>query len=158
MKHLIKYSKLFESHVFVDYVKDILLDLGDDDIGYDVELKSDGRIVVILSLYKSSIKLGSVGPIIEHLFSYLESIGYVLGGGSYYENEGWDLYERCPKCNGVDIIMGESDNSECVSCGYKDYYDEFQTMEYPIDKSELMFSIRHNYYINFMYLEFRKAI
>lgn len=168
MKHLEKY-KIFESHIFVDYIKDILIELSDDGVGYDVQLKGDGTeftkftsIVVILSSYKFELELRSIGHIIEHLFSYLESQGYVLGEDSFYENENWDYYERCPECMSRSVWFTERNDDKdinmwiCGKCGGEGVQEDFQTPEHPISKGELLNSIKNNYYINFMYLEFKK--
>jgi len=162
--------------------KDILLDLTDVGIrcGVDAGIKWDGvrsginvdkvKIEIVASSL-SKVRLGDFSLSFEHLISYLESKGYILDSkGSFYENDDWDYYEGCPTCGSnnvsfVDRCDGQKEylnddrninDWKCGKCGKVGEQEDFLKPEHPISKSELLNSIRNNYYIDFMYLIFRK--
>ena len=156
--------------------KDILLDLTDIGIrcSVDMGIKWDGvksginadkvKIEIEASSL-SKVRLGDFGPSFEHLLSYLESKGYILDSkGSFYENDDWEYYEGCTTCgsNNVSFVNRDDDRDikmpdwKCGKCGKVGDQEDFLKPEWPISKSELLNSIRNNYYIDFMYLIFLK--
>ena len=167
MKHL----KRFNENSYDLYTntisdcKDILLDL--TDAGIRCDIKHFGNVdkvnIEIEASSHSKVRLGDFGPSFEHLLSYLDSKGYILDSkGSFYENDDWDYYEGCPKCGSTNVsfVDREDDrdinNWKCGKCGKVGDQEDFSKPEWPISKSELLNSIRNNYYIDFMYLIFLK--
>ncbi len=143
--------------------KDILLDLDDYSIKYNVYGLEGGtsyydKIKIELGDGDNSFKLNSTELIFEHLFSYLESLDFVLDGrDSFYEGDNWDYYEACPSCgsnNVSSLPLADVYEFECVKCKHVGLREDFQTPEHPINKSDLMYSIKHRYHINFMLLTF----
>ena len=167
MKHL----KRFNENSYDLYTntisdcKDILLDL--TDAGIRCDIKHFGNVdkvnIEIEASSHSKVRLGDFGPSFEHLLSYLDSKGYILDSkGSFYENDDWDYYEGCPTCGSTNVsfVDREDDrdinNWKCGKCGKVGDQEDFSKPEWPISKSELLNSIRNNYYIDFMYLIFLK--
>ena len=168
MKHL----KRFNENSYDLYTntisdcKDILLDL--TDIGISCNIKHFGNVdkvnIEIEASPLSKVRLGDFASSFEHLISYLESKGYILDSkGSFYGNDDWEYYEGCPTCgsNNVSFVNRDDDdrdinNWECGKCGKVGDQEDFLKPDHPISKSELLNSIRNNYYIDFMYLIFLK--
>jgi predicted Zn-ribbon and HTH transcriptional regulator len=169
MKHL----KRFNENSYDLYTntisdcKDILLDL--TDVGISCNIKHFGNVdkvnIEIEASSHSKVRLGDFSLSFEHLLSYLESKGYILDSkGSFYENDDWDSYEECPECRSTNVSYDSFTNGErnwgsdykCGKCGHVGDQDNFQSQSHPISKSELLNSIRNNYYIDFMYLLFLK--
>ena len=168
MKHLKTY-KVFESNnTILSDCEDILIDLSDDGIKYDVDVTLGNDDIISIGMgtmhgYYKRVELKKYGENFERLFHYLESLGYRLDKSSYYESDSWELYERCPNCHGNNNIMVKSevtnrktDHLECADCGHKDHYSEFQTTEHPITKGDLMWSVKNGDKPEYIYLQFTK--
>jgi len=176
-----RYIKTFNEssdlyNTIISDCKDILLDLTDVGIrcgvdggikwdGVDSQINADKVKIEIEASSHSKVRLGDFGLSFEHLLSYLESKGYILDSkGSFYENDDWDSYEECPECRSTNVSYDSFTNGErnwgsdykCGKCGHVGDVDNFQSPSHPISKSELLNSIRNNYYIDFMYLVFLK--
>ena len=146
-----KYLKRFnESNLNLQEVindcQDILIDLADDGVKYQVGLDS-GLVININD--ERRIKLKKYADNFNRLFDYLESLGFKLDKTSYYESDGWDHYERCPNCHSQSTITGKedvanwkTDDLQCTDCGYKGHYSDFQVTEHPLTKSEFMWSVK----------------
>jgi predicted Zn-ribbon and HTH transcriptional regulator len=177
MKHLKRFNESSDLYnTIISDCKDILLDLTDVGIrcSVDMGIKWDGvksqinvdKVKIeIEASERSKVRLGDFGSSFEHLLSYLESKGYILDNkGSFYENDDWDSYEECPECRSTNVSYDRFTNGErnwgsdykCGKCGHVGDVDNFQSQSHPISKSELLNSIRNNYYIDFMYLVFLK--
>lgn len=167
MKHL----KRFNENSYDLYTntisdcKDILLDLTDAGIKCDVKHfdNVDKVRIEIEASERSKVRLGDFSLSFEHLLSYLESKGYILDSkGSFYENDDWDYYEGCPTCGSANVSFVDRDddrdinNWKCGKCGKFGDQEDFLKPDHPISKSELLNSIRNNYYIDLMYLIFLK--
>ena len=146
--------------------KDILLDL--TDTGISCNIKHFGNVdkvkIEIEASSHSKVRLGDFGPSFEHLLSYLESKGYILDSkGSFYENDDWEYYEGCPTCGSTNVSFVNRDDDivintwKCGKCGKVGDQEDFLKPDHPISKSELLNSIRNNYYIDFMYLIFKSV-
>ena len=142
--------------------KDILLALSDKGIYYNIipqKLTRYPKVTEIIDINinsdNGSIKLKEYELEFEHLLSYLESEGFSLRKGSYYGSDDWDSFERCPKCDSQDITTNENkENLICKKCGTRGDYEDFSTLEYPLNKSELIWSIKKNDYPQYIYLTF----
>jgi hypothetical protein len=175
MKHLKRFNESSDLYnTIISDCKDILLDLTDVGIrcgvdggikwdGVDSQINVDKVKIEIEASERSKVRLGDFGLSFEHLISYLESKGYILDSkGSFYENDDWDYYEGCPKCMSRNVWFTERDDEGdinmwlCGKCGKVGDEEYFLKPEHPISKSELLNSIRNNYYIDFMYLIFLK--
>ena len=95
----------------------------------------------------------------EHLFSYMESEGFELGY-SYYENSNWEYHEACPECDSQSITppndLQSMEGWKCNKCKHEGHQDDFQRPEHPVSKDDLFWSIKQNYYVQFMSLAFYK--
>jgi hypothetical protein len=148
-----------------DIVQDckyILIDLADDGVPYKTSIKKstsiDDNIVIDIIDYDKGIELKKYVDNFNHLFDYLESLGYVLSKSSYYCGDNWDAYERCPECNSTgNITMINSDALKCNDCGHEALNGEFSSPDYPLNKSELMWSAKVGDKPTLMYLEFKKG-
>lgn len=177
MKHLRRFNENSYDlyNTIISDCKDILLDLTDEGIRCGVSLWLGDNIdkvkIEIEASERSKVRLGDFSLSFEHLISYLESKGYILDSkGSFYENDDWEYYEGCPTCGSnnvsfVDRCDGQKEylnddrninDWKCGKCGKVGEQEDFLKPEWPISKSELLNSIRNNYYIDFMYLIFRK--
>ena len=86
--------------------KDILIDLSDNHIPYKVWVASSGSIIVDIGDDKGLTSLKNEGSTFDHLFSYLESFGYLMNGKkSFYEGNNWEYYESCPKCGSDEVTV-----------------------------------------------------
>jgi ribosomal protein S27AE len=175
MKHLRRFNEnSYDLYNTISDCKDILLDLTDIGIRciVDMGIKWDGvksginadkvKIEIEASSL-SKVRLGDFSLSFEHLISYLESKGYILDSrGSFYENDDWDYYEECPECMSTNVsFVNRNDDSDinnwkCGKCGKVGEQEDFLRPDHPISKSELLNSIRNNYYVDFMYLIFLK--
>ena len=175
MKYLRRFNEnSYDLYNTISDCKDILLDLTDIGIrcsvdggikwdGVKSQINVDKVKIEIEASSLSKVRLGDFSLSFEHLISYLESKGYILDSkGSFYENDDWEYYEGCPTCgsNNVSFVDRDDDrdinNWECGKCGKVGEQEDFLKPDHPISKSELLNSIRNNYYIDFMYLIFRK--
>ena len=168
MKHLKRFNESSDLYnTIISDCKDILLDL--TDVGIRCDIKHFGNVdkvnIEIEASSWSKVRLGDFSLSFEHLISDLESKGYILDNkGSFYENDDWDSYEECPECMSTNVSYDSFTNGErnwgsdykCGKCGHVGDVDNFQSPSHPISKSELLNSIRNNYYIDFMYLIFLK--
>ena len=140
--------------------KDILIDLGDNKITYKVNgvsLKFNDEISIEIGDDGGVTSLSNMDLPFEHLISYLESMGFILdGNGSFYENSNWEYYERCPNCFSDNIRVND-DVFTCNKCKLSGDSDDFITPEWPLDKSELFYSIKMNYKFDFMSLVFYRV-
>ena len=145
--------------------KDILLDLNDRHIKCSVWGVEGGtpyydKIKIEVGDGNNSFKLGSTELIFEHLFSYLESLDFFLDGkDSFYGCDNWDYYGACPSCGSTNISSIEFpkrdlDKFECGICKHVGHREDFEGPEHPINKSDLMYSIKHRWGIDFMLLTF----
>jgi ribosomal protein S27AE len=168
MKHLKRFNEnSYDLHTnTISDCKDILLDLTDVGIRCDIKHFSnvDKVKIEIEASSLSKVRLGDFGPSFEHLLSYLESKGYILDSkGSFYENDDWEYYEGCPTCGSTNVSFVDRDDDrdintwKCGKCGKVGDQEDFLKPEWPISKSELLNSIRNNYYIDFMYLIFKSV-
>jgi ribosomal protein S27AE len=168
MKHLKRFNEnSYDLHTnTISDCKDILLDLTDVGIRCDIKHFSnvDKVKIEIEASSHSKVRLGDFGPSFEHLLSYLESKGYILDSkGSFYENDDWEYYEGCPTCGSTNVSFVDRDDDrdintwKCGKCGKVGDQEDFLKPEWPISKSELLNSIRNNYYIDFMYLIFKSV-
>jgi len=151
-----RYLKLYEQfdNEIIRDCKDILIDLSDDDIEYEVG--GDKILIINIGDNIKRIELKKYADNFLRLFDYLESLGYILSEKSYYEGDGWDYYERCPYCNSNNITTGDDKDLKCNSCGHEDYFDVFSTREHPLTKGELMWSVKSGDKPDHIYLEFTK--
>jgi ribosomal protein S27AE len=168
MKHLKRFNESSDLYnTIISDCKDILLDLTDEGIRCGVSLWLGDNIdkvkIEIEASERSKVRLGDFGLSFEHLISYLESKGYILDSrGSFYENDDWDYYEECPECMSTNVsFVNRNDDSDinnwkCGKCGKVGEQEDFLRPDHPISKSELLNSIRNNYYVDFMYLIFLK--
>ena len=177
MKYLRKFNESDNYNNLTNIInecKDILIELEHEGIKYNVYgfeggTPSYNRIKIEIGDESEIIKLRGYELMFEHLFSYLESEKFVLDrNDSFYEKDGWDAYEACPECQSTNVssisredepntfITWSNGNNEfeCVKCKHIGCQEDFQTPEYPINKGELMYSIKNNYYIDFMLLSF----
>jgi len=148
--------------------KDILVELGDKGIKYNVYGFESAKILgeetykdlirVEVGDQYNNIKMIGMDLMFEHLFSYMESEGFELGKDSYYENSNWDSYEACPECDSQSITPPDDLQSmlgwKCNKCKHEGHQDDFQRPEHPITKEDLFWSIKQNYHIQFMSLDF----
>jgi ribosomal protein S27AE len=169
MKHLRRFNENSYDlyNTIISDCKDILLDLTDEGIRCGVSLWLGDNIdkvkIEIEASERSKVRLGDFSLSFEHLISYLESKGYILDSrGSFYENDDWDYYEECPECMSTNVsFVNRNDDSDinnwkCGKCGKVGEQEDFLRPDHPISKSELLNSIRNNYYVDFMYLIFLK--
>jgi hypothetical protein len=168
MKHLRRFNESDNYNNLTNIInecKDILIELEHEGIKYNVYgfeggTPSYNRIKIEIGDESKIIKLRGYELMFEHLFSYLESEKFALDrNDSFYEKDGWDDYEACPECQSTNVSSinrdDDGDNEfECGKCKHIGYQEDFQTPEYPINKGELMYSIKNNYYIDFMLLSF----
>jgi hypothetical protein len=175
MKHLRKFNESDNYNNLTNIInecKDILIELEHDGVKYNVYgfeggTPSYNRIKIEIGDESKIIKLHGYELMFEHLFSYLESEKFVLDrNDSFYEKDGWEHYEACPECQSTNVSsINRDDDSyfsrdegnnefECGKCKHIGSQEDFQTPEYPISKGELMYSIKNNYYIDFMLLSF----
>ena len=169
MKHLRKFNESDNYNNLTNIInecKDILIELEHEGIKYNVYgfeggTPSYNRIKIEIGDESKIIKLRGYELMFEHLFSYLESEKFALDrNDSFYEKDGWEHYEACPECQSTDVSFINRDDErdinefECGKCKHIGCQEDFQTPEYPINKGELMYSIKNNYYIDFMLLSF----
>lgn len=171
MKHLKRFNEsTSEFNNIIGECKDILLELGDKDINYRVYGYQGAKIFneetfvdvvrVELGDEYNTVKLKGMDLMFEHLFSYMESEGFKLGKNSYYQNDTWEYYEACPECDSQSISppndLKSMDGWKCNKCKHEGHQDDFQRPEHPLTKADLFWSIKQNYYIQFMSLSFYK--
>ena len=175
MKHLKRFNEssidsVYEhshevSNILSD-CKDILIDLSDNHIPYKVWVSSIGSILIEIGDDKGLTSLKNEESTFDHLFSYLESFGYLMNGKrSFYEGDNWDYYESCPKCSSGEVTIDV--NSEvrfqsgykftCDKCKYVGDSEEFTSPEWPLDKSDLMWVIKDGVKFDFMRIQFNKS-
>ena len=156
---------------------DILLELSDKRFEYTIYGTvggSDGpnskdSIRIEIGDENKIIKLKEFELEFEHLLSYLKEEGVILssnqsntqlGWNSYYQNNNWEYYECCPKCNSNDVSPPDDLQSltgwKCNKCKHIGHQDSFQKTEYPITIGDLIYAIKNNYYIDFMLLNFTR--
>ena len=167
MKHLKKFNENSDSDI-IDNCKDILVDLSDNHIPYKLWVKDkyDFIMIEIGDIEGGWTSLKNMSTTFDHLFSYLESFGYSLNSKkSFYEGENWEYYECCPKCGSNNITVRNfhddvnNDVFACDKCNYVGEVEEFQSPEWPLSKSEFMFSVvRDGQKFNFMILNFSKTL
>lgn len=171
-----KYLRKFNESVYLQLpnirntCKDILLELSDKDIKYKVRGYESAKIlgeetykdlirVEVGDQYKT-IKMIGMDLMFEHLFSYIESEGFTLDKDSYYENSNWEYHEACPECDSQSITppndLQSMEGWKCDKCKHIGHQDDFQRPEHPITKEDLFWSIKQNYHIQFMSLDFIK--
>jgi len=140
--------------------KDILIDLADDGIKYNVSVTSspsNDKMIIDISDNYTRIELKKYSDNFERLFDFLASLGYKLDSESYYEGDGWDYYERCPNCHSQNLDRNNSGmEMVCRDCHFEDDYSEFQTPEHPLTKGDLMWSVKSGDKPEHMYLVFIK--
>ena len=170
-----KYLKSFnestsEFNNIISECKDILVELGDKGIEYNVygyrgvlifESGTNKDLIrVEVGNQYNVVKLKDMDLMFEHLFSYMESEGFILGKDSYYENSNWDYHESCPECDSQSITPPDNLQSmegwKCNKCNHEGHQDDFQRPEHPVSKDELFWAIKQNYHIQFMSLSFYK--
>jgi hypothetical protein len=171
MKHLKRFNEsTSEFNNIISECKDILLELGDKDINYRVYGYEGAKIFneetfvdvvrVELGDEYNTVKLKGMDLMFEHLFSYMESEGFKLGKNSYYQHDTWEYYEACPECDSQSISppndLKSMDGWKCNKCKHEGHQDDFQRPEHPLTKADLFWSIKQNYYIQFMSLSFYK--
>ena len=171
MKYLKRFNEsTSEFNNIISECKDILLELSDKDIKYRVFGFKGAKILneetfvdvvkVELGDQYNTIKLKGMDLMFEHLFSYIESEGFKLGKNSYYENSSWEYHEACPECDSQSITPPDNLQSmvgwKCNKCKHEGHQDDFQRPEHPITKADLFWSIKQNYYVQFMSLSFYK--
>ena len=171
MKYLKRFNESSSDFTnIISECKDILIELSDKDIKYRVygykgakilnEEKFMDLIRVELGDQYNVVKLKNMDLMFEHLFSYMESEGFKLGKDSYYENSNWEYHEACPECDSQSISPPDDLQSmigwKCSKCNHEGHQDDFQRPEHPLTKEELFWSIKKNYYIQFMSLAFYK--
>ena len=174
MKHLKRFSVYEHSHEvsnessivnILNDCKDILIDLSDNHIPYKVWVASSGSIIVDIGDDKGLTSLKNEGSTFDHLFSYLESFGYLMNGKkSFYEGNNWEYYESCPKCGSDEVTIDV--NSEvrfqsgnkftCDKCKYVGDSEDFTSPDWPLDKNELMWVIGDGVKFDFMRIQFDK--
>ena len=170
-----RYIKRFNESSNIDNIisecKDILLEVSDKDIKYRVYGFKGAKVLneetfvdvirVELGDQYNTFKIGDMGLMFEHLFSYLESEGFSLGKNSYFENSNWEYHEACPECDSEDVRPPDDLHSMegwmCNKCKYGGHQDEFQRPEHPITKGNLFWAIKENYHLQFMSLSFYKS-
>ena len=157
-----------EFNNIISECQDILIELSDKDIKYRVYGYKGAKILgeetfvdvvrVELGDQYNVVKLKDMDLMFEHLFSYMESEGFVLGKDSYYENSNWDYHEACPECDSGSISppndLKSMEGWKCNKCKHEGHQDDFQRPEHPLSKDELFWSIKKNYHIQFMSLAF----
>ena len=171
MKYIMSFSVYEHSHEVsnesisdlndvVNDCKDILVDLLDHKITYNVWGSGGTRkdnITIEIGDVSGVTSLINMDLPFEHLFSYLESSGFVLDTNrSFYENSNWDYYECCPNCFSDNIRVND-DVFTCNKCKTYGDSDDFITPEWPLDKSELFYSIKMNYKFDFMKIDFYRV-
>jgi hypothetical protein len=169
MKYLKRFNESSSDFTnIISECKDILVELSDKDIKYNV-YGFEGAKILGEETYKdlirvevgdqyNNIKMVGMDLMFEHLFSYMESEGFELGKDSYYENSNWEYHEACPECDSQSITPPDDLQSmegwKCNKCKHEGHQDDFQRPEHPITKEELFWSIKQNYHIQFMSLAF----
>ena len=157
-----------EFNNIISECQDILIELSDKDIKYRVYGYKGAKILgeetykdlirVEVGDQYNVVKLKDMDLMFEHLFSYMESEGFVLGKDSYYENSNWDYHEACPECDSGSISppndLKSMEGWKCNKCKHEGHQDDFQRPEHPLSKNELFWSIKKNYHIQFMSLAF----
>ena len=163
--HEVSNESISDLNDVVNDCKDILIDLSDNHIPYKVWVASSGSIIVDIGDDKGLTSLKNEGSTFDHLFSYLESFGYLMNGKrSFYEGDNWDYYESCPKCSSDEVTVDVNSEDKfqsglkftCDKCKYVGDSEEFNSPEWPLDKSELMWVIGDGVKFDFMRIQFNK--
>ena len=167
MKHLKRFNEhSHEVSNIINDCKDILIDLSDNNIHYKVWEALSGSIIVDIGDDNLFTSLRNMSDTFDHLFSYLESFGYLMNGKkSFYEGDSWEYYESCPKCfsDEVTIDVNSEDKFQsghkftCDKCKYLGDSEDFQSAEWPLNKSELFYSIKNGVRFYFMRIQFEKS-
>jgi hypothetical protein len=147
--------------------KDILIDLSDDGFEYKIispysNSRESNEIIINIGNPSNNymIKLAGYELVFNHLFNYLESNGFKLCNKlSYFENDTWDYHEACPECDSQLITVTKVMDEYffvCDKCEFGGYQDDFLSPQHPITKDELLWSIRKNYFVQWISLVFWK--
>jgi hypothetical protein len=158
------YEHSHEVSTIINDCKDILIDLSDNNITCKVWVSGSGSIIVQIGDDNLFTSLRNMSDTFDHLFSYLESFGYLMSNKSFWEGDSWEYYESCPKCSSDEVTIdvnsedrfGSGHKFTCDKCNYLGDSEDFQSPEWPLNKSELMWVIKDGVKFNFMRIQFDK--
>jgi hypothetical protein len=158
-----KYLKLFnESKSTKDYLIEdcryILSDLSDDGKEVTVSIEGDSLFIGLYKArYNDYIKLNEYYLAFKQLLSFLKSYGYSLKKNSFVTNDNWDDVVFCPKCKNSNYVSFVEEEGSCSNCEYISHIEYFIESRHWITEGDLIYYIKHNYWVDTMHLHFIKA-
>lgn len=145
----------------IGIIKDLLLELTDNDISIEVYDNNDYIIIGIGDPYHESemIKLNDYEMELNNLIDWAKSedlefvkLNRTDDLGSYVLNSKWESDLICPEC-GSNLINRQKENNfefVCLSCNHKDDLYSFTSNQHPIDLGDLIYFIKNKYWVQYL--------
>jgi hypothetical protein len=158
-----KYIKLYEDFTMdkefiMSEIRDILIDISMENIKigiHNIEQPLSGILVMIGDPDGRQIRLNKYKENFNHLFSVMQSTGYMLNKNkSYVENKTWDLHITCD-C-GSEKIEYVQEGLRCMDCGYTGVENFEYSSEYKISLDEFKSMIQQKYWVNYIEMTFEQ--